>query len=140
MSKKDLKKECKNKAITKKEKRFFMKAQKNIKVLPINSNLILTGVERQHNNDAGRDTSNFILRWLAKRPFLTAGFVIVCKMLSGGKFEFDTTMFYGMIMDTLSVILAAFVGYGAGEEAVRDHNNKIKGRILFINGFFETNK
>ena len=139
MSREDLKIEYESGRLTKCEYRAILRANGNIKVKPINANLILLGVEKQSYNDAGRSKSNYLLRWMAKRPLLTLGFAIIVNMLSGGVVHFSLAMFYGMIMDTLSLIVAAFVGYGAGEQSIRERNDSIKGKILFIYGFFETN-
>jgi hypothetical protein len=139
MSLNDLKKEYKDGKLSKVEYKAILAANGRIKIRPINPVLVLSGVEKRSFNDAGRSESNYILLWLAKRPFVTLLFAMVVNLLTSGKAVFDTTVFYGIILDTVTLIVAAFVGDGAGRQSVRDRNDKIKGKILFINGFFEDN-
>lgn len=126
--------------LTKGEYDAIRKCNGKIKVKPINSVLILSGVARASYNDAGREESNFLLKWMAKRPLMMMLFAIVIKAISGTFKGFDVSVVYGMILDTLSIIMASFVGYGAGEQAIRDREDKIKNRILFIESFLEKEK
>ena len=126
--------------LTEGEYKAILKCNGKIKVKPINSVLILSGVARATYNDAGREETNFLLKWIAKRPFMMMLFAIVIKAISGTFAGFDVSVVYGMILDTLSIIMASFVGYGAGEQVIRDREDKIKNRILFIENFLEQNK
>ena len=115
------------------------KCNGRIKVKPINSVLILSGVARANYNDAGRRDSTYLLRWFAKRPLLIMIFAIIAKAISGAFVGLNLSSIYGMILDTMSIIIASFVGYGAGEESIRDKDDKVKNRILFIESFLEKN-
>ncbi len=139
MSEVEITREHREGKLTKEEYKAILKANGKIKVEPINPVLILSGVEKRSFNDAGRAESSFIVVWLAKRPFITLLFAVFVNMLTSGKATFDSSIFYGIILDTVSLIVAAFIGDGAGRQSVKDRNNKIKGKILFINGFFEEN-
>lgn len=137
LGKAELKVLYKNGELTKEEYKAIRKCNGRIKVKPINSVLILSGVAKASYNDAGRDDSSYELKWLAKRPLLIVLFAIVTKAISGAFVGLDPSVIYGMILDTLSLIIASFVGYGAGEQAIRNKEDRIKNRILFIECFFE---
>lgn len=138
LGKKELKTLYLNGEITKEEYKVILKCNGKIKVRPINSVLILSGVKKANYNDAGRDESNFVLRWLAKKPVLI---VAMCVAVNATSAKFiglsGFSVIYEMVIDALFIILASFVGYGAGEQAVRDREDKIKNRILFIESFLE---
>ncbi len=140
LNKAELKALYKKGELTKEEYKAIKKCNSKIKVKPINSVLILSGVAKASYNDAGRDDSNYELKWLAKRPLLIVLFAIVTKAISGAFVGLDPSVIYGMILDTLSLIIASFVGYGAGEQAIRNKEDRIKNRILFIECFFEKNE
>lgn len=123
--------------LSKEEFKAIKKCNGKIKVKPINSVLILSGVARATYNDAGRTDSNFLLKWLAQRPLVIMMFAIMANALSGTFSGLNLSAIYGMILDILSIIIASFVGYGAGEQAIRDKDDKIKNRILFIESFLE---
>lgn len=123
--------------LTKEEYKAIRRCNGKIKVKPINSVLILSGVARASFNDAGRDNSNYLFKWLAKRPMLTVTFAIIAKSITGTFMGLNPSVIYVMVLDALSIIMASFVGYGAGEQAIRDKDDKIKNRILFIETFLE---
>jgi hypothetical protein len=123
--------------LSKEEYKAIKKCNGKIKVKPINSVLILSGVARASYNDAGRTDSNFVLKWLAQRPLMIVLFAIMANALSGTFSGLNLSAIYGMILDILSIIIASFVGFGAGEQAIRDKDDKIKNRILFIESFLE---
>lgn len=127
----------KNGELTKGEYKAIKKCNGKIKVKPINSVLILSGVAKANYNDAGRDDSTFLLKWFAQRPALTVVLAILVNTISGTFIGFEPSFIYGMILDVLSIIMASFVGYGAGEQVIREKEDKIKNRILFLECFFE---
>ena len=135
---KELKSLYLNGEITKEEYKVILKCNGKIKVKPINSVLILSGVAKATYNDAGRDESRFVLMWLAKKPVVIVAMCIALNAISATFIGLSGfSVIYEMVIDTLFVILASFVGYGAGEQAIRDRENKIKNRILFIESFLE---
>lgn len=124
--------------LTKEEYKAILKCNHRIKVKPINSVLILSGVAKSNYNDAGRDDGNFVLRWLAKRPLLIVAISVLLNALSANFVGLSgLSVIYNMVIDVMFIILASFVGYGAGEEAIRHKDDKIKNRILFIESFLE---
>ena len=137
----ELKELYENGELTKEEYKAIKKCNGKIKVKPISSVLILTGVAKANYNDAGRDESNYIFRWLAQRPMLIVAVSIILNALSPKYVGFrDLAVIYAMVIDILFIILASFVGYGAGEESVRNKDDKVKSRILFLEGFLEKNQ
>lgn len=125
--------------LSKDEYKAIKKCNGKIKVKPINSVLILSGVAKASYNDAGRDDSSYVIKWLAQRPLWIVLFAIMINAISGSFTGLNLSAIYGMILDTLSIVIASFVGYGAGEQAIRDKDDKVKNRILFIESFLEKN-
>lgn len=127
--------------LTKGEYKTIKKCNNKIEVKPINSVLILSGVARATYNDAGRDGGNFVLRWLARRPIFIIAVSIIINALSANFIGLaGYSVIYSMVIDALCIIFASLVGYGAGEQAIRDKDDKIKNRILFIESFLEKEK
>lgn len=130
-----------NGELSKDEYKAILKCNNKIKVKPISSVLILSGVAKASYNDAGRDESRYIIKWLAERPVLMVFIGIALNALDGTFIGLSHySVIYSMVIDVLFVILASFVGYGAGEQAIRDKDDKIKNRILFIESFLEKNE
>ena len=139
LSKSELYKLYKSGSLTKGEYKAIKKCNGKIKVKPINSVLILSGVAKANYNDAGRSDSTYLFRWLAQRPLMIVTFAILANALTGTFLGLNLSAIYGMILDMLSIVIASFVGYGAGEQAIRDKDDKVKNRILFIESFLEKN-
>ena len=141
LSDEELKKLYESGELAKDEYKAIKHANGKISVKPINSVLILSGVAKATYNDAGRDEPSFILTWLAKRPFMM---ILMSIMLNGVSAAFvglsGYSVIYDMVIDSLCIIVAAVVGYGAGQQAIRHREDKIKTRILFIESFLEHNK
>lgn len=136
-----LKGEYKASKLTKREYKAILHANEKIRVKPINPALILSGVVKFNYNDAGRERTSYAVKWLSQRPLMIIFGTIVLNTLSAtftGLSGFSAV--YNMVLDALFTVFASFVGYGAGEETVRDKNDRIKGKILFICGFLEENK
>ena len=136
----ELKELYKKGELTRGEYKAILKVNGKIKIKPINSVLILSGVRKANYNDAGRDDSNYLLKWLAKRPVAIVAISIIFNALSATFVGLSGySVIYNMVIDTLCIIFASFVGYGAGEQAIRHKDDKIKNRILFIESFLEKN-
>ena len=126
--------------LTKDEYKAIKKCNGKIKVKPINSVLILSGVAKASYNDAGRNDSNFLIKWLAKKPLAIVSLSVLFNAISATFIGLSGfSVIYEMVIDSLFIIFASFVGYGAGEQAIRDKDDKIKNRILFIESFLEKN-
>lgn len=140
LSDKELKVLYKKGELSKEEYNAIRRCNGKIKVKPINSVLILSGVAKSNYNDAGRDEANFVLRWLAKKPLVIVAMSVLLNAISATFIGLSGfSVIYEMVVDALLIILASFVGYGAGEMAIRDKDDKIKNRILFIESFLEKN-
>lgn len=138
LSKAELKELHEKGELSEDEYKAIRKCNGKIKVKPINSVLILSGVAKASYNDAGRDDSNFVLKWLAKKPMAIVGFSVLFNAISATFIGLSGfSVIYEMVIDSLFIIFASFVGYGAGEQAIRDKDDKIKNRILFIESFLE---
>lgn len=138
LSDKELKALYQKGELTKEEYGAIRRCNGKIKVKPINSVLILSGVAKANYNDAGRVESNFILRWLAKKPLAIVAMSVALNAISATFIGLSGfSVIYEMVIDALFIIFASFVGYGAGEQAIRDKDDKVKNRILFIESFLE---
>lgn len=139
LNKRELKSIYKKGELSSEEYWAIKKCNGKIRVKPINSVLILSGVARASYNDAGRTDSAYIFKWMSQRPLLFMIFAILTKAIAGSYSGLNPSALYGMVLDTLSIIIASFGGYGAGEQAIRDKDDKIKNRILYIESFLEKN-
>lgn len=139
LNKKELRSIYKKGELSPEEYWAIKKCNGKIRVRPINSVLILSGVARVSYNDAGRSDSTYIFKWMSQRPLLFMTFAILTKAIAGSYSGLNPSAMYGMVLDTLSIIIASFGGYGAGEQAIRDKDDKIKNRILYIENFLEKN-
>lgn len=138
LNKKELKQLKDAGKITSTDYKAFLKANSNIKIKPINSVLILSGVAHASYNDAGRDDGNYAAKWLIKRPLPILFTSILLNALSGSFIGLSGySVIYSMVIDALFIVVASFVGYGVGVQSVQAENNKIKNRILFIESFLE---
>lgn len=106
------------------------------RVKPINPIIILSGVRKRTINDAGRSNSSYIAKWLAKRPIMI--------FLSTTALNTISTTFIGtenavleILLAIMSIVLASVCGYSAGQEDVREQNERVLSRILFLSLFEE---
>lgn len=140
-SKKEIKELVKIGELTKKEAKAINRANGHgafnpTKVKPINPIIILSGVRKRTINDAGRTDSSYLAKWLAKRPLLI--------FLTTTAINTISTTFIGtenaileILLAILSIIMASICGYSAGQEDVREQNERVLSRILFLSLFKE---
>lgn len=109
------------------------------KIKPINPVIILSGVAKATINDAGRKESSFVARWLSTRPLLI--------FFSTALINAITTTFMGagknaildIFLSVLMIVISSVVGYGAGQSAVKDKDDRVKSRIIFLSLFCQKN-
>lgn len=139
--KSDINKLVKSGELTKKEAKAINRANGHgafnpTRVKPINPIIILSGVRKRTINDAGRSNSSYIAKWLAQRPILI--------FISTTALNTISTTFIGtenavleILLAVMSIVLASVCGYSAGQEDVREQNERVLSRILFLSLFEE---
>lgn len=142
MGKKDLKNELISGRITKEEYKALYKANgfglfNPTKIKAINPVIILSGVAKGTLNDAGRTESNFVARWLTTRPLLIFATTTILNTISTTFVGMEQNAILGMFISVLSIIVASVIGYGAGQQAIRDKEDRVKSRIIFISLFLQ---
>lgn len=105
------------------------------KIKPINPVIILSGVAKATINDAGRKESSFIARWLTTRPLLIFTTALILNTMTTSFIGIGQDAILGMFLSILSIIVASVIGYGAGQQAIRDKEDRIKSRIIFLSLF-----
>lgn len=140
-SKKEIKNLVRCGELTKKEAKAINRANgygalNPTRVKPINPIIILSGVRKRSINDAGRTDGSYLAKRLAKRPLLI--------FLTTTAINTISTTFIGsenaileILLAILSIIMASICGYSAGREDVREQNERVLSRILFLSLFKE---
>jgi hypothetical protein len=143
-SKKEIKQLRKDGVITKREEKAINRANgygwhNPTKVKPINPLIVLSGATRGNLNDAGRKDSAYAFKWLATRPLLMFCTSTIINAISstfiGGK-----NAVFSMFLSVLTILVASVFGYSAGQSEVRQNNDRVKSRIVFLSLFFEQKK
>ena len=106
------------------------------KIKPINPIIILSGVKKQTMNDAGRADSSYIAKWLAKRPLMIFASTTAINAIST-TFIGSENCILEMLLAVLTIIIASICGYSAGQEDVKEQNDRVMSRILFLSLFEE---
>ena len=105
------------------------------KIKPINPVIILSGVAKTTLNDAGRSESNYVVRWLTARPILIFATTTVLNTITTSFVGVNQNAILSMFISVLSIVVASIIGYGAGQQAVREREDRIKSRIIFLSLF-----
>ncbi len=124
--------------ISRADVRYVKKANRQIKVKPINPLIILSGIKVSTLNDAGRDGISPSTISIISRP---VGMFILNAFISmlHGQWSGVTTgeEILSMIFAVLMIIVSSIMGYSSGVSAARKEHNKIKGRIFFLENFIK---
>lgn len=118
--------------------RYVIRANRQIRVKPINPLLILSGIRISTLNDAGRDGLSPSTVAILSRP---VGMFILNALITmiHGQWTGVTTgeEIFSMIFSVLMIIISSIMGYSSGVSAARKEHNRIKGRIFFIENFIK---
>jgi len=139
MTRRQLKKEMKAGRLEKKQYKILASLTKPIKVKPVQSSLILRGVERGNVNDAGRATGGAMrYKYLSKIAWSIASVIVVSSLIPTISEDFAFLPFiFSAVIRVFSVTMSAFTGAFNGIDAVTDMTNKIKLRTMYIEVFLE---
>lgn len=119
--------------------RFIKRANKRIRVKPINPLIILCGVKISSLNDAGRDGISPSTLSVLSRPVSLFIFNAAISMIHGEWSGLSTgSEIFVMISSVFTIILSSVAGYSSGVNAARKEHGKIKSRIFFIENFLKT--
>lgn len=140
LSKKQLKKLKRKGELTRSQLKYLKYANGEIKILPINASMILSGLRVDNINDVGREKRR---RWLALVRPLTLVFTIFIRGIihAAGNSDVGFIDYLTELMTTMSIILTwSFTGYRYGITLVREEEQMMKGRSEFISMFLERAK
>ena len=143
-TKEEIKQMRKDGVITKREAKAINKAngygwRNPTKVKPINPLIVLSGAKRGNLNDAGRKDSAYAIKWLATRPLIMFCTSTIINAISSS-FIGGNNAIFEMFLSVLMIIIASIMGYSAGQSEVRQNNDRIKSRIIFLSLFCEQKK
>lgn len=144
LNKKQLKALYKQKKISKEEYKAIYKANgfglfNPTKIKPINPVIILSGVAKATINDAGRKESSFVARWLSTRPLLIFFSTALINAITTSFMGAGKNAILDIFLSVLMIVISSVVGYGAGQNAVRDKDDRVKSRIIFLSLFCQKN-
>ena len=144
LNKKQLKALYKQKKISKEEYKAIYKANgfglfNPTKLKPINPVIILSGVAKATINDAGRKESSFVARWLSTRPLLIFFSTALINAITTSFMGAGKNAILDIFLSVLMIVISSVVGYGAGQNAVRDKDDRVKSRIIFLSLFCQKN-
>lgn len=109
------------------------------RIKPINPIIVLSGVRKGTLNDAGRKDSLYSVKWLATRPLVMFCTSTVINAMST-QFIGGENAIFEMFLSVLMIVIASIFGYSAGQSEVRQNNDRVKSRILFLSLFCEQKK
>ena len=119
--------------------RFIKRANRRIRVRPINPLIILCGIKISSLNDAGRDGISPSTLSVLSRPVFLFIFNAAISMIHGEWSGISTgSEIFVMISSVFTIILSSVAGYSSGVGAARKEHSKIKSRIFFIENFLKT--
>lgn len=125
--------------ISKKDAKYIKKANSTHKVKPINPLLILCGVHESNVNDVGRDGIRHSTVSLLSRPVVMFISTAVITMFKGSWLGVsDASAVFDMIFSILMIVLSSVFGYSSGSTCTKKENDKIKGRIYFLERFMQS--
>ena len=137
MKKSELRKELKQKKITR-EKYLILRQARRVKQCEIMPSLILSKSEALHINDAGRKAISFEKKAAISRPFIImlSSVSLACAVLMPTQ-SFGIGVAVTIICRIFGICMASFAGYNVGVNQIRWEKNRTENKILFIEKFFE---
>ena len=125
--------------LSNKEAKYINKANATHKLKPINPLLILCGVHELNVNDVGRDGISHSTVSLLSRPLVMFIITAVITMFKGSWLGIsDASAVFDMIFSILMIVLSSVFGYNSGSTCAKKENDKIKGRIYFLERFMQS--
>lgn len=130
--------------LSKKEGKAINRANGNsfinfVKVRPINPVIILSGVKSNQINDAGRTNSLYTANSIISRPIIILIVSVITESLTSTFLGGGANVVFDICIGILKIVTSAVLGYGVGVNSVRQDNEKVKSRILFLSLFAEKN-
>lgn len=125
--------------LSKTDGKYIKKANSTNRVKPINPLLILCGVHESNLNDVGRDGISHSTIAMISRPIGMFILTAVVTMFKGSWLGIsDASAIFDMIYSVLMIVLSSVFGYTSGATTAREENDKIRGRIFFLERFINS--
>ena len=116
------------------EAKYIKKANAPKKLKPINPMMILCGLKKQTLNDVGRNGMSAEEAAILSRPISMLIVNAVTTMFAGQWRGFDNVLFE-IVCAAMAIVITSVAGYYAGVDAFNQENERIKGRICFLEKF-----
>lgn len=137
LTKKELKAKRKSGELTKKQVKYLVAANGEIKVLPINPSMVLSGLSVNNINDVGRE-KKFNIFALVRPLTLILTMAVRSLIKIGGNEEIILVDYITQAATNLFVIVMwSFTGFRCGISLVRDEEQTARGRSEFLSMFLE---
>lgn len=137
---KQLKQKQREGELTRKQVKYLIAANGEIKVLPINPSMILSGLKVNNINDVGRERRRKLFGLL--RPLtLILTMVLRSAIDIGGNEDISFVDYIAQaVTDLFTIVMWAFAGFRYGISMVRDEEQTVNGRSEFLSMFLERAK
>lgn len=140
LTKKQLKSKCRKGELTKKQVKYLLAANGEIKVLPINPSMILSGLKVKNINDVGRERRRKWFNMLRPATLIITMIARSALQISGN----ENVEFVDYITQTATnlfiIVMWSFTGFRYGISTVRDEEQTARGRSEFLSMFLERAK
>ena len=123
--------------LTKRQVKYLAAANGEIRILPINPSMILSGLKVGNINDVGRERRHKLFGLL--RPMTLIGTMIIRSAIQiGGNQDVEFVDYLTQTATNLFIIVMwSFTGYRYGVTLVRDEEQTVGGRAEFLSMFLE---
>ena len=140
LSPRKLKRKKRGGELTKRQIKYLIAANGEIKVRVINASMVLSGLRISNINDVGRATRKKIFGFI--RPLTLVLTMIVRGAIQiGGNADVDLLDYLAQTAVSLFIIVVwSFTGFRYGVSTVRDEEQLVRGRSEFLSMFLERAK
>lgn len=137
---KQLKQKQREGELTRQQLKYLIAANGEIKVLPINPSMILSGLKVNNINDVGREKRRKLFGLL--RPLtLILTMVLRSAIDIGGNEDISFVDYIAQaVTDLFTIVMWSFAGFRYGISMVRDEEQTVNGRSEFLSMFLERAK
>ena len=139
LSAKEIRNLVANGKLSQNDAKYIRRANATHKVKPINPLLILCGVHESNINDVGREKISHSTVSMLSRPLVMFILTAIITMFKGSWLGIsDASAIFDMIYSILMIVLSSVFGYSSGATTTRIENDKIRGRIYFLERFINS--
>lgn len=141
LSKKGLKKLVKNGTVNEETKKLIRIYQKPVHCKPYSPTYFMAGLSQKREDAYLHGEGSWEKRTLAMRPVLTVGIAVVTSAITRSAVTQSETaleILFSIAMSVFQILLAAFMGYCAGQTAAGREELAMTAKAVFVEEFLES--